>query len=231
MAAAGVPPVPARHPDPRLGPGRGDRRAGGARGGRAPPRPAGRRGRPRARGRRRRQLDTADAALVLARLREPTASRPQAQLRLLLAGARPEDIRQAEAQLAAAAGRRGGREAELASAEVRPRALRVPAPDHSGSRKQRDDAVTRRDLARARLDAAKERVVAARETLARLRAGARKEEIDAARARVAATEAQIKVVEKTPRRRHRHLAARRHGHHQGRRRRRDCSRPGRRSSS
>jgi HlyD family secretion protein len=67
---------------------------------------------------------------------------------------------------------------------------------NSGSRKQRDDAVARRDLLRRQLQGAQEQVRAAREGLARLRAGARREEIEAARARVAVVKAQIAVHEK-----------------------------------
>ena len=56
--------------------------------------------------------------------------------------------------------------------------------------------MTRRDVASARAQGARDRVRAARETVARLRAGARREEIDAARARVAAADAQIATLEK-----------------------------------
>ena len=66
----------------------------------------------------------------------------------------------------------------------------------SGSRKQRDDAATRHDLAQARLTAARQAVQAAREMAARLRSGARPEELDAARARLLATEAQVDSLEK-----------------------------------
>ena len=141
------------------------------------------------------QLDVSDATLALARAR---ADRDQAtaQLRLLQAGARPEDIRQAEAQLAAAQSSVGAAEAELASAQADVERFEALLASSSGSRKQRDDAVTRRDVARQRLRGAQDQVRAARENLARLRAGARREEIDAARARVAAAEAQIATYQK-----------------------------------
>ena len=48
---------------------------------------------------------------------------------------------------------------------------------NSGSRKQRDDAVTRRDVALAHVQGARDRLRAAVENVARLRAGARKDEI------------------------------------------------------
>jgi HlyD family secretion protein len=51
--------------------------------------------------------------------------------------------------------------------------------------------VSRRDTAKARAQAAAERVKAASEALARVQAGARPQEIQAARARVAAADAQI----------------------------------------
>jgi HlyD family secretion protein len=141
------------------------------------------------------RLDTADTMLALSRA---TAERDQAnaQLRLLLAGARPEDIRQAEAQLATAESDVRAAESELASAQADVERFDALLASNSGSRKQRDDAVTRRDIAAARLQAARERVRAARENLARLRAGSRRQEVEAARARVAAADAQIAVLRK-----------------------------------
>lgn len=142
------------------------------------------------------RLDTADAALAIARA---SADRDQAnaQLRLLLAGARPEDLRQADAQLATAEADVRAVQSELASAEADVERFDALLASNSGSRKQRDDAVTRRDVAAARLQGARDRVRAAREAVARLRAGSRREEIEAARARVAAADAQIAVLQKT----------------------------------
>jgi HlyD family secretion protein len=141
------------------------------------------------------QLDTSDVALAL---RRAAAERDvaDAQLRLLLAGARSEDVRQAEAQRAAAEADLAGARQELASAErdlVRFEAL-IAA--NSGAQKQRDDAATRRDVAKDRVRAGEERVRAAAETVARLKAGARKEEIDGARARLAGVDAQIATLDK-----------------------------------
>jgi HlyD family secretion protein len=140
-------------------------------------------------------LDTADARLGLARAR---AERDQAdaQLRLLRAGARPEDIRQAEARLASARADVGAAEAELASAEADVARFDALLASNSGTRKQRDDAVTRRDVAATRLQGARDRVRAAGESVARLRAGSRPEEIQGARARVAAADAQIATWQK-----------------------------------
>jgi HlyD family secretion protein len=142
------------------------------------------------------KLDTADAELALDRAR---AEREQAnaQLQLLLAGSRPEDIRQAEAQAAAADSDAGAADVELASAQEDVNRFEALLASNSGSRKQRDDAVTRRDTAKQRVQAARERVRAARENLSRLRAGARPQEIDAARARLAAAAAQIATIEKS----------------------------------
>ena len=141
------------------------------------------------------RLDTADAELALVRAR---AERDQvdAQLRLLLAGARVEDVRQAEAQLATAQSDVGAAEAELASAQADVERFDALLASNSGSRKQRDDAVTRRDVARTRVQGAQDRVRAARENLAKLRAGSRREDIDGARARVAAADAQIATWQK-----------------------------------
>jgi HlyD family secretion protein len=140
-------------------------------------------------------LDTADAELGLTRAR---AERDQAdaQLRLLRAGSRSEDIRQSEAQVAAAQADAGATDAELASAQADVARFEALLASDSGSRKQRDDAVTRRDVAEKRGQAARDRIRAAAATVARLRAGARPEEIDAARARISAAEAQIATWQK-----------------------------------
>jgi multidrug resistance efflux pump len=130
------------------------------------------------------RLDATDTELALARAR---AERDQAdaQFRLLKAGARVEDIRQADAQLATAQSEGRAAEAELAVAETDAERFESLLASNAGTRKQRDDAVARRDVASARARSAEDRVRAARANLARLRAGARREEIDAARAHVA----------------------------------------------
>jgi len=142
------------------------------------------------------RLDTADAELTLARIR---AERDQAsaQLRLLAAGARPEDVRQAEAQRATAEADVRAADVEVKAAEADVERFEALLASNSGSRKQRDDAVTRRDLARARAQSARDRVTVARENVARLRAGSRREDIEGARARIAAIDAQIASWEKT----------------------------------
>jgi HlyD family secretion protein len=141
------------------------------------------------------KLDTSDADL--ARLRAVAErSQAEAQLRLLQAGARPEDIRQAEAQVAAAEADAAAAAADLAAAEADVQRFELLLASNSGSRKQRDDAVARRDVALARVRSSRERVRAAQEGVARLRAGSRREEIEAARARVAAADAHIAVWEK-----------------------------------
>ena len=141
------------------------------------------------------RLDATDIELSLARAR---AERDQAdaQLRLLRAGARVEDIRQAEAQLATAQSEARAAEAEVVVAEADASRFEALLESKAGTQKQRDDAVARRDVARARARSAEDRVRAARENLARLRAGARPEELDAARARVAAADAQLATLQK-----------------------------------
>jgi HlyD family secretion protein len=140
-------------------------------------------------------LDSADAVLALARARADRAQ-ADAQLRLQLAGSRPEDIRQAEAQVAAAATEVRGADTEVASAQADVDRFESLLASNSGSRKQRDDAVTRRDLAKARAQGARDRVRAADEALARLRSGSRREDVAGARARVASADAQIATLEK-----------------------------------
>jgi HlyD family secretion protein len=140
-------------------------------------------------------LDTADTELALERGRAERAQ-AEAQLQLLQAGSRREDIRQAEAQAASAEADVAAADAEVAAAQLDVDRFEQLLAANSGSRKQRDDAVARRNVAQERARAARERVRAARETTARLRAGARPEEIAAARARIAAATAQIAILEK-----------------------------------
>ena len=142
------------------------------------------------------ELDTADVALALRRAAAERAG-ADAQLRLLLAGARAEDIRQAEAQRAAAEADLAGARQELAAAERDLQRFDALIAANSGAQKQRDDAATRRDVAKDRVRAGEERVRAAAETVIRLKAGARGEEIDGARARLAGVDAQIATLEKT----------------------------------
>ncbi len=136
------------------------------------------------------EIDTTDTQLAL---RRATADRDQAdaQLQLLLAGSRVEDVRQAEAQVAGAQAVAAAARDDLAAAELDLKRFDTLLKANSGTEKQRDDAASRREVGRARVQAADERVRAAREALARLRAGARPQEIQAARARVAASDAQI----------------------------------------
>jgi HlyD family secretion protein len=141
------------------------------------------------------RLDTADAELALARV---TSERDaiDAQLRLLLAGARAEDIRQADDQIASGEAEVRGVDVEIAAAQADVDRFEGLLASNSGSRKQRDDAVTRRDVAKERAQGARDRVRAARETAARLRAGSRREDVEAARARLAAATAQIAAWQK-----------------------------------
>jgi HlyD family secretion protein len=139
-------------------------------------------------------IATTDVDLALARIRAERAQ-AMAQLDLLLSGSRPEDVRQAEAQAAAAAADRKAAEAEVSSARADEARFEQLLASKAGSVKQRDDAVARRELAEARLRAATDRVSAASATVDRLKAGARPEEIASARARVATVDAQIASME------------------------------------
>lgn len=105
----------------------------------------------------------------------------EAELRLLLAGFRREDVAQATAQVERA-------EVEVAAAERDLERFRGLYESGSGTEKQVDDARTRRDAAAKSLEAA-------REQLLKLSRGFRSEEIDAARARVRAAEARIAQAE------------------------------------
>ena len=141
-------------------------------------------------------LDTRDVQLAIDRATAEQAA-AEAQLRLVQAGARMEDIRQAQSQIETARAEVGAAKAELAAAEQDLTRFDTLLKNNSGSRKQRDDAATRRDVAKDRVAQADSRVTTAEEALAKLRAGARREEVDAARARVDVTRAQIASLEKT----------------------------------
>jgi len=140
-------------------------------------------------------LDTSDVALAIDRAKAEHAA-ASAQLRLVQAAARPEDVRQAESQIATARAEQSAAATELTASEQDLARFESLLSANSGSRKQRDDAATRRDIARDRVTAAQSRVRTAEETLARVRAGARKEEVDAARARIDVVSAQITTLEK-----------------------------------
>jgi HlyD family secretion protein len=140
-------------------------------------------------------LDTRDTELQVARARAERAT-AVAQLRLLEAGSRVEDVRQAEAQVEAAEAEAMAIDADLRAAQLDLDRFESLLEANAGSRKQRDDARARVDVTRERQRAAAERVRAAREAVVRLQQGARPEEIEAARTRVAAADAQIAVLEK-----------------------------------
>jgi HlyD family secretion protein len=141
------------------------------------------------------RLDTRDTELALQRVKAERQA-ADAQLRLLRAGSRREDVRQAGAQFQAANAEIEAAQADLTAAEADLARFEALLASNAGSRKQRDDALARRDVARGRLQAARERARAGQETVARLEAGARREEIEGAAARLATVDAQIATLEK-----------------------------------
>ncbi len=116
------------------------------------------------------RLSTTDAELSIKRA-EADRAQAMAQLALLEAGARPEEIRQAQAQLDSAESDVRAATAELQSAEADLQRFEALLAANAGSRKQRDDALTRRDVAVARVAAGRDRARAAAEALARVRVG------------------------------------------------------------
>ncbi len=139
-------------------------------------------------------IDATDLQLAIARAKTEQAS-AEAQLRLVRASARSEDVKQAEAQVEAAKADIPAARAELDAATADLQRFDLLLSRKSGSQKQRDDAATRRDVARARVDAAQKRVEAAEATLARVKAGARREEVAVAESRIATTQAAIASLE------------------------------------
>ena len=140
------------------------------------------------------RLDGREVELAIERARAEQRQ-AEAQLKLLQAGARREDIAQAQAQGQAARSELSAARTELSAAEADLQRFESLLQSNAGSRKQRDDAATRRDVARERVHAAESRARAADQSTARLNAGARPEEIEAARARVAAAAAQVASAE------------------------------------
>lgn len=126
------------------------------------------------------RLETIDAEHRLAQARA-TAKTADAQLRLLLAGTRAEDLRRAEDQLAQA-------QAELDAARRDLDRLSGLAERGTATEKSRDDAATRQEVA-------ERSVAAARAQVDKLVAGPRRQEIEAASAQRAAAEAAVAAAE------------------------------------
>ena len=122
------------------------------------------------------RLDTTDTHLALDQALAER-ERAAAELRLLLAGFREEDIAAAAAEVARA-------EADLAGAQRDFERMQGLLDSGSGTTKARDDARTGMEVAQATLAANRQR-------LRKLQAGSRPEEIQAARARVQAGDAGI----------------------------------------
>jgi HlyD family secretion protein len=141
------------------------------------------------------QLDTRDIELAIDTARAERAQ-AEAQLRLLRAGSRQEDIRQARSQYEANTADIIAAEAELEAADADLTRYEALLRANAGSRKQRDDARARRDVAKSRAQAARDRAQAGAANVARLRAGARREEIQGAAARLAVVDAQIATLQK-----------------------------------
>jgi HlyD family secretion protein len=140
-------------------------------------------------------LDATDIELAIARAKTEQGA-AEAQLRLVRVPARPEDVRQAEAQVSAAGADVASARAEVDAAAADLQRYELLLARKSGAQKPRDDAATRREVAMARLDATQRRVEAAEAALARVNAGARPEEVAVAQARIATAAAAIASLEK-----------------------------------
>jgi len=138
-------------------------------------------------------LSTTDADLQVGRL-EAERAQADAQLRLLLAGARREDVDQATAQVAVADAELKTAQADLDAAELDVIRFTRLVDQRAGTVKAKDDAEARRRAAAARVEAMRERVAAARMAVTRVSAGARREEVEAARARLAVVDAALATV-------------------------------------
>jgi len=126
------------------------------------------------------RIDTTDLRLALD-VAKAERAQADAERRLRAAGSRPEDIAEGRAQVNRA-------QADLRGAQEDLVRMEKLLASGSGVDKARDDARTRRDMAAAGLEGARER-------LRKLRAGSRPQEIDAAAARVAGADARIAQLE------------------------------------
>ncbi|MDH3523729.1 MAG: HlyD family efflux transporter periplasmic adaptor subunit [Acidobacteriota bacterium] len=126
------------------------------------------------------RFDAVDAELELAQARAQVDG-ADAQLRLLLAGSRREDVQTAEDQLAKT-------QAELDAAVRDLDRLEGLATRGTATEKARDDARTRREVAQRS-------VAAARAQLDKLIAGPRRQEIEAARAQHAGAVARVAAIQ------------------------------------
>ncbi|MBI4550802.1 MAG: efflux RND transporter periplasmic adaptor subunit [Candidatus Latescibacteria bacterium] len=126
-------------------------------------------------------IDTTDAMFARAS-RRAQLDLAEAQLRLLLRGARPEDLAQATHALHQA-------EAALRGAEDDLKRVSALSEVSSATQKQKDDAEVRHEMAA-------HQAAQAAELLRKLKNGALPEELDAARARVAQARAELAVAEK-----------------------------------
>jgi HlyD family secretion protein len=122
------------------------------------------------------EIDTTDTRLALGVARGER-DQAAAQLRLMQAGARREDVADAEAQAQRS-------EADHVAAQKDLDRMEGLLASGSGTSKGRDDARARRDMAAAALTSANER-------LKKLRVGNRPEEIESARARLASADARV----------------------------------------
>lgn len=125
------------------------------------------------------RFESVDAEHQLAQARA-TEQAADAQLRLLLAGSRSEDLRRAEDHMAQA-------QSELDAASRDLARLEGLADRGTATEKARDDAATRRDIA-------SRAVAAAQAELDKLTAGPRSQEIDAARAQRASATARAAAI-------------------------------------
>lgn len=141
------------------------------------------------------RLDTGDVEIALRRA-EAERDQAEAQLRLLRAGARPQDVRQARAHAGSTRADVAAAEAELHRATEDLQRFEALLAARAGSRKQRDDAAARVSVATAQVQAARDRALAAEHGVASLEAGARRDELAAAEARVVGAAAQVSALQK-----------------------------------
>src|SRR5690349_20346059 len=95
-------------------------------------------------------LETRDTELAINRANAERAA-AEAQLRLVQAGSRSEDIRQAEAPLESLRSEVAAARVELKAAEQDFERFETLLKNNSGSLKQRDDSAARRDVAADRV--------------------------------------------------------------------------------
>ncbi|NJM71632.1 MAG: efflux RND transporter periplasmic adaptor subunit [Scytonema sp. RU_4_4] len=119
----------------------------------------------------------------------------QANLRLVLAGSRLEDIAKGQADVKSNQAQFVQAQSRLDLSSLRVRRLRTPTEEGAVSRDTLDEALTEQRNAKDNLEQVKASLIAAQQALAKLKNGSRPEEIDQARAQVTTSQGSLQTIQ------------------------------------